>query len=149
MNDQPYDYRAKGIADFAAGKKDLGLFALTEAHGTAYRNGWHFARMTADRAGEGFEHAGVNVPGPFPPVVTPPPPPEPLKQAAIDAPEVAGWQGIKGGTSHLFQPGSKKSVCRKVGRTTGPTHDEPPGIACSLCLAKQPPKPTGDQLSFL
>lgn len=140
-----YDYRAKGGADFTAGAKDPRLFHNTEDHGRLYREGWHAARRAKEMGpmmtgGEGFEHAGVNVPTPappvpaqtpaavvVPPVVTPPAPSNP-----------AGWQGIKAGTWHFFEQGKKKSVCGRTVRTSGPA-GEPDGLLCSLCEKQLPP----------
>jgi hypothetical protein len=48
-----YDFKEKGAADFATGKKDLRLFHNTENHGRLYREGWHAARRNAED-----EHAG-------------------------------------------------------------------------------------------
>ena len=42
-----YDFKAKGAADFKAGKKDERLFHNPENHGRLYREGWHGARRDA------------------------------------------------------------------------------------------------------
>ncbi len=42
-----YDFKAKGSADFKAGKKDERLFHNPEDHGRLYREGWHGARRAA------------------------------------------------------------------------------------------------------
>jgi hypothetical protein len=143
-----YDFRAKGSADFIAGKKDQRMFHNIEDHGRLYREGWHDARRKADQPA-GFTHpegcicrdclpgnpeTGLAPAAPLPdPAKTPPRVDAPQEQAKDGSESGAGWQGFSSGSWHFFDKGARKSACKRATRATGPAHDNADGLVCSLC----------------
>ena len=63
MTEIPYDYGAKGAADYAAGEKDLRLYGDTESnHGRSYRTGWQNARRADPTSPDPGEAEAVSQP---------------------------------------------------------------------------------------